>query len=158
MDKRRDLDMTESNNNDNNSSISIRDNNSQILSILPKEWIEPLTIICRVKGYDGIDSYVKEMIRDRLAMFADSRDDLGEYFQDYMKDIEGLEDTDSREKYVEVKLDSDLVERLNKVEERKKEKEEDPNSDEGARQFVKDVNDSYHDMKQKDDKEKESLK
>src|SRR5690554_5082242 len=108
---------------DNNNSVSITDTNSQILSIVPKHWRIPLIIISYIKGYN-VDDYVLEMIRDRLAMFVDTRDDLGENFQEYMKDIEGLitEEEDEAEsksetdkKYVNVKIDSDLVERLGKV-------------------------------------------
>ena len=38
---------------DNNNSISIKDNNSQILSTIPTPRVIPLTIISKVKGYDG---------------------------------------------------------------------------------------------------------
>ena len=76
---------------DNINNFTITDN-SQILSILPKkEWVIPLIIISKIKGYDSVDSYVLEMIRDRLEMFIDTRDELGEDFQKYMKNIEGLE-------------------------------------------------------------------
>ena len=51
---------------DNINNFTITDN-SQILSILPKkEWVIPLIIISKIKGYDSVDSYVLEMIRDRL--------------------------------------------------------------------------------------------
>ena len=73
----------------------IKDNNSQIISILPKEWVEPLIIISKIKGYDGIDEYVLEMIRDRLEMFIDTRDELGEDFKKYMQNIEGLTDIET---------------------------------------------------------------
>ena len=65
----------------------IRDNSSGISRCIPKEWVEPLTIIAMLKGYDGVDEYVVELIRSRLEMFADSRDELGEDFQNYMNDI-----------------------------------------------------------------------
>lgn len=161
---------------DNNSSISIKDNNSQIISILPKEWVEPLIIIAKIKGYNGIDEYVLEMIGDRLEMFIDTRDELGESFQKYMQNIEGLEDLSAAEEeeesksnkekdYVNVKIDSDIVERLVKVEERKKQRQqqqekekEDPTTDENVSKFVKKVHESYNDLKKADDKEKEDLR
>ena len=120
--------------------FTIKDDNSKVLSIIPKHWRVPLIIISYVKGYDGIDDYVLEMIRDRLAMFADTRDDLGENFQEYMKDIEGLtteEDDEAESKsekdYVNVKIDSDLVERLENLEERKKQQSEEVNENENLK-------------------------
>ena len=74
---------------DNNNSVSITDTNSQILSIVPKHWRVPLIIISYIKGYN-VDDYVLEMIRDRLEMFIDTRDELGEDFKKYMQKIEGL--------------------------------------------------------------------
>ena len=74
---------------------TIRDNNSQIISILPKDWVEPLIIISRVEGFDGIDSYVLHLIKDRLEMFIDTRDELGEDFKKYMQKIEGLTDIET---------------------------------------------------------------
>ena len=64
-----------------------RDNSSGISRCIPKQWVEPLTIIARVEGYDGVDEYVVKLIKDRLEMFADTRDELGESFQEYMNDI-----------------------------------------------------------------------
>ena len=71
---------------DNNHFI-IRDNNSQVARILPEKWIEPLTIIARIEGYDSIDDYVIDLVKDRLEMFTDTRDELGEKFQKYMHNI-----------------------------------------------------------------------
>ena len=110
--------------------FTIKDNNSQIISILPKEWVEPLIIISKVKGYDGIDSYVLEMIRDRLSAFLDTRDELGESFQKYMQNIDGLEDLSVAEK--------------------------ESNKEDNTSEFVKDVFDN--DMKKSEDKEKEDLR
>jgi hypothetical protein len=73
-------------------SFTIRDNNSQIISIIPENWIEPLVIIAKVENFNGIDSYVLSLIKDRLFMFIDTRDELGESFKKYMQNIEGLED------------------------------------------------------------------
>ena len=35
-----------------------RDNSSGISRCIPKEWVEPITIIARVEGYKGVDEYV----------------------------------------------------------------------------------------------------
>lgn len=49
-----------------NNSISIRDNNSHIISILPNEIIEPLIIVAKIKGFDGIDDYVIQLVKEDL--------------------------------------------------------------------------------------------
>jgi len=110
-------------------SFTIRDNNSQILSILPKGWVEPLVIIARVEGFSGIDSYVLHMINDRLNMFLDTRDELGESFKRYMQRIEGLSAD-----------------------------EESSKEDENTKKFVNDVNENYYEAKKVQDREKEDLR
>jgi hypothetical protein len=71
--------------NDNN--FTIRDNASHFAKYLPEKWIEPLTLISRVEGYRGIDEYILELIKDRLEMFADTRDNLDDDFQKYISNI-----------------------------------------------------------------------
>ena len=48
---------------------------------------EPLVILAKIKGFKGIDDYVIHLIKDRLEMFTDTRDELGEVFQIYMHNI-----------------------------------------------------------------------
>ena len=76
--------------NDNNiqdpKTFAINDNSSQFVRFLPEKYIEPLVIIARIKGYDSIDNYILNLIKDRLEMFADTRDGLDDYFQEYMHD------------------------------------------------------------------------
>ena len=83
---------------DNNTTFIIADNSSEIArtKIFPDNLIEPLTILARIKGYKGIDDYVLHLIKDRLEMFTDTRDELGESFQKYMQDIIGP-DTEGKE-------------------------------------------------------------
>jgi hypothetical protein len=78
----------------NNNNISIRDNNSQIISILPKELIEPLTIIAKIKGYDGIDDYVIQLVKEDLVSIRDGGQgvsDIGECIAKYLEKNEYLE-------------------------------------------------------------------
>ena len=70
----------------------ITDNSSKIVGVLPEKWIEPLVILARVEGYKGIDDYVLNLIKERLEMFTDTRDELGESFQKYIQDIIGPDD------------------------------------------------------------------
>ncbi len=69
---------------DDNTNFIITDNSSHTAKILPQKWIEPLVIIAKIKGYDSIDDYVLNLIKDRLEMFADTRDNLDHSFQIYM--------------------------------------------------------------------------
>jgi hypothetical protein len=65
---------------------TIRDNSSEFAKSLPNNWIEPLTIIARVKGYSGIDEYLLKLIEDKIEQFADTRDNL-DVFQEYMHNM-----------------------------------------------------------------------
>ncbi len=71
----------------NHTNFTIRDNASQFAKYLPEKWIEPLTLISRVEEYRGIDEYILELIKDRLEMFADTRDNLDDDFQKYISNI-----------------------------------------------------------------------
>jgi hypothetical protein len=51
-------------------------------------------------------------------MYADGRDEIEEYFSDYMQGID-RDDKDSKEKYVRVPIDADVLKRLEKFEAKK---------------------------------------
>ena len=126
--------MVSNNNLEHN--FTIRDSSSEFAKYLPKKYIEPLTIIARIKGYKGIDDYNLELIKDRVEMFTDTRDNLDDDFQKYMHNT--IKGRDIPNEWTS-----------NKEEE----------SNENASKFVKQVNEEYHDMKHTaDDKEKEDLK
>jgi hypothetical protein len=68
----KDRDMTSFNNNNNSeNNFTIRDNSSEIATFLPKELIEPLTILSRIRGYRGIDDYILHLIQDELISIKD---------------------------------------------------------------------------------------
>jgi hypothetical protein len=70
------------------SSFIIHDNSSEIAKFIPEKYVEPLVIIARILGFDGIDDYIIHLIKDRLEMFADTyRDDLDDSFQEYLHDM-----------------------------------------------------------------------
>lgn len=87
--------------NDNNiqdpTTFVIHDNSSKFARFIPEKWIEALTIVSKVKGYDGIDEYILELIRSRLEMFTDTRDTLDDAFQKYMQNIEGITDEEEKD-------------------------------------------------------------
>ena len=55
---------------------------------IPEKYVEPLVIIARIQGFDGIDDYIIHLIKDRLEMFTDTRrDNLYDAFQKYMHNM-----------------------------------------------------------------------
>jgi hypothetical protein len=76
------------------SSFIIHDNSSEIAKIIPEKYVEPLVIIARVQGFEGIDDYIIHLIKDELEMFADTRNDLDDSFQKYMYDMLLLDEKD----------------------------------------------------------------
>jgi hypothetical protein len=65
----------------------IHDNSSEIAKIIPEKYVEPLVIIARIQGFDGIDDYIIHLIKDRLEMFTDTRDNLDDAFQKYIHNM-----------------------------------------------------------------------
>ena len=116
-----------------NNSISIRDNDSQILDILPKEWWNLFSLYAKIQGYDGIDDYVLHLIKDRLEMFTDTRDGLDEDFQTYMCEIMKIpfvkeesrtSDDEKISKFVK-KVHNEYNNKLQESDEKKKKENED---------------------------------
>jgi hypothetical protein len=75
--------------NDNNiqdsKTFAIHDNSSKFARFIPEKWIEPLIIIAKIRGYDGIDDYILTLIKGRLQMFVDTADTIEfDEFQEYM--------------------------------------------------------------------------
>jgi hypothetical protein len=65
----------------------IHDNSSEIAKFIPEKYVEPLVIIARIQGFDGIDDYIIHLIKDRLEMFTDTCDYLDDAFQKYMHNM-----------------------------------------------------------------------
>jgi hypothetical protein len=115
--------------------FTIRDNNSEFAKLLQSNWIEPLTIIARIKGYNGIDTYILQLIKSRLDMFVETGDTI-EYseFQEYMHNTINGKDVPNEWASHKEEMDKD------------------------AKEFVKQVQENYHDMKESEDRDKEDLK
>jgi hypothetical protein len=111
------FDMTESTANNN---FTIKDNSSQFAKFLEDKWIEPLTIIARIKGYSGIDEYILALIEGRLNMFLETSDTIEfQEFQEYMHNTIVGKDVPNEWALSKQKLV------VKKEEERKKNKEKD---------------------------------
>ena len=114
--------------------FTIRDNTSEFAKLLPNNWIEPLTIIARVKGYSGIDEYILKLIEDKIDQLTDTRDNLDDTFQEYMHNMIKGKD-----------VPNEWASNQNEEE-----------SNDNAKQFVKDVFDNN--LKKSEDREKEDLR
>ena len=85
--------------NDNHTSnFIIHDNSSEIArtKIFPDHFIEPLVILAKIKGYNGIDDYVIHLIEHELESIRDGGqgiDDLGEYVIEFIAKIIGLDNS-----------------------------------------------------------------
>ena len=74
------------------SSFIIHDNSSEIVKIIPEKYIEPLVIIARILGFDGVDDYIIHLIKGRLEMYTEDNsshhdNDLDNSFQQYIHDM-----------------------------------------------------------------------
>jgi hypothetical protein len=83
------------------SSFIIHDNSSEIAKFIPEKYVEPLVIIARILGFDGIDDYVINLIKDRLEMYTEDNrshhdNDLDNSFQKYIHDMVISDKTDVR--------------------------------------------------------------
>ena len=86
----------------NTTSFIIADNSSEIArtKIFPDNFIEPLTILARIKGYKGIDDYVIRLIEHELESIRDGGQgiqDLGEYVIEYIAKIIGPDNSEEEE-------------------------------------------------------------
>ena len=117
-----------SNNNNLEHDFTIRDNSSEFAKYLPEKYIEPLTIIARIKGYKGIDDYILELIKDRVEMFTDTRDSIEyEDFQKYMHNTiigEDVENPWTRIIYQEEEEQEGAITTTKQIIEESKEEEE----------------------------------
>ena len=78
--------------------LIIHDNSSEIARtrIFPDHFIEPLVILAKIKGYEGIDDYVIHLIQHELESIRDGGQgiqDLGEYVIEYIAKIIGPDDS-----------------------------------------------------------------
>jgi hypothetical protein len=85
------------------SSFIIHDNSSQIArtKIFPDNFIEPLVILAKIKGYKGIDDYVIHLIEHELESIRDGGQgiqDLGEYVIKYIAKIIGPDNSEEEDK------------------------------------------------------------
>lgn len=142
---------------------------------LPYKFYEIANGISILYNLKSFDDYVSELVYEDIEKLLDGTEIVGDCIINKITgektdwhSKEEPEESKNEKDYVNVKIDSDLVERLVKVEERKekqiqqhqqeKEEEEDPNTDENVSDFVKKVHENYYDLKHTDDKVNEDLK
>ena len=70
--------------------FTIKDTSSDIAPHLPGYMIEPLTVLARIKGFKGIDSYIIDILKNELfSIQAGCRGvvDIGEDVCQYLEDL-----------------------------------------------------------------------
>lgn len=115
----------------NHTNFTIRDNASQFAKYLPEKWIEPLTLISRIEGYRGIDEYILELIKDRLEMFADTRENLDDDFQKYISNIMEIPLQQKQEEEEESNKEGNVSDFVKKVHNESKQKFNQQQKEEG---------------------------
>ena len=60
----------------------IHDNSSEIAKFIPEKYAEPLVIVSSIQGFDNIHVFIIHLIKDRLEILADTRDDLNNSIQE----------------------------------------------------------------------------
>lgn len=119
----------------NNKMIDLIDDDSiaVVKQMIPRDPLQPALFIAKVKGFPNLDKYIISLIEDDLISVreggqgSDFSNKIAEYL-DGIKYLNKIYNSDLKEEserdYVKVKLDSDLVDRFNKLEERKQQDQE----------------------------------
>ncbi len=104
-----------------------------VKQMIPRDPLQPALFIAKVKGFPNLDKYIISLIEDDLISVreggqgSDFSNKIAEYL-DGIKYLNKIYNSDLKEEserdYVKVKLDSDLVDRFNKLEERKQQDQE----------------------------------
>ena len=46
--------------------IEVKDHNSKIMYMIPSHLQEPITLIAKIKGFESVDDYVIQLVKDEL--------------------------------------------------------------------------------------------
>ena len=76
------------------SDIEVKDHNSKIIGLIHEQLQEPITFISKIKGFESVDDYVINLIKDDLISIREGGqgiEDIGEYVIKYLEKNEYLE-------------------------------------------------------------------
>ena len=74
--------------------IEVKDHNSKIIGLIHEQLQEPITFISKIKGFESVDDYVINLIKDDLISIREGGqgiEDIGEYVIKYLEKNEYLE-------------------------------------------------------------------
>jgi non-homologous end joining protein Ku len=60
----------------------VKDHNSKIIHLIPSDLQEPISIIAKIKGFESIDDYVIQLVKEDLESISEGGQgvvDIGEY-------------------------------------------------------------------------------
>ena len=70
--------------------IEVKDNNSKIIGLIPSHLQEPIALIAKVKGFESIDDYVTQLVKEDLESIRDGGQgaaEFGNFISDYLETI-----------------------------------------------------------------------
>ena len=104
--------------------IRLFDHDSRVLAnhTLPKELVEPVLLISKIRGFQNVNEYIVDLVEDDLISVKEGGqgpDKMYESITEYLTNIEYLEklypsdpNAESVKDYVKVKLDLDKYKKL----------------------------------------------
>ena len=69
--------------------IEIKDRNSKIIHLIPKHLQESVALIAKIEGFESIDGYVIQIVKDELESIRDGGEkaEFGNFISDYLEKI-----------------------------------------------------------------------
>ena len=64
--------------------LLLYDNSSEISKVLPSKLLEPSIIISKILGYENVDAYAVDLIRQSIESYHLGGDDIEEHFKKYL--------------------------------------------------------------------------
>jgi hypothetical protein len=70
--------------------IEIKDHNSKIIHLIPNHLQEPISLIAKIKGFESIDDYIIQLVKEDLESIRDGGEkaaEFGNFISDYLEKI-----------------------------------------------------------------------
>lgn len=96
----------------NNNTIKVKSHSSKIIGLIPSHLHEPITLINKIKGFESIDDYVIDVIKDDLESIKDGGEKAAEFDEriaEYLQNMIPPLLPDPSNKSIKNKVDSSVV-------------------------------------------------
>jgi hypothetical protein len=70
--------------------IEVKAHNSKIIHLIPIDLREPISLIAKIKGFENIDDYVIQLVKEELESIRDGGQgaaEFGNFISDYLEKI-----------------------------------------------------------------------